>query len=68
MPNSKGAKAPSSTERSRIRRERAKAAGLVRLTIGDCYATPEQVAEMRKRIAVVIAEVLSVKNCKDATQ
>lgn len=53
-----GAKAPSSTERSRLRRERAKAAGLVRLTINDNYATPEQVAEMRKRIAVVIAEVL----------
>jgi len=53
-----GVKAPTSTERSRLRRARAEAAGLVRLTIGDCYAKPEQVAEMRKRIAVVIAEVL----------
>ncbi len=56
--NDKGVKAPNSTERSRLRRERAKAAGLVRLTIGDCYATQAQVVEMRKRIAIVIAEVL----------
>ena len=58
MRKDEGAKAPNSTERSRLRRERAKAAGLVRLTIGDCYATQTQVAEMRKRIAIVIAEVL----------
>jgi len=58
MNNQKGAKAPNSTERSRLRRERAKAAGLDRLTIGDCYATKDQLSEIRKRIAIVIAEVL----------
>ena len=56
--NEKGAKAPNSTERSDKRRKEAAKKGLKRLTLGDNYALPRQIAEMKRRIAIVIAEVL----------